>query len=202
MNRSEIKPASPGLESYLARVETALASLPPAERREILLETRSHVLERAERRSGSTGDVLAELGAPEDYAQQFLPATDPAPEPEPSALGGLARLAEGKWTSLPLLFAIVSAYAVAVIATLLALSKLAEPDATGLWISQSGGGHRSFYLVASDPSHANDREILRPWFVPIMLLIALTVHLAMSALLKRLARGRARDHGRNATRNS
>jgi uncharacterized membrane protein len=184
-------PGPPGLDAYLARLEGALAPLPAAERQEILLETRSHVVEQL-RRAPDRGaaDVLAELGPPEAYARQFLPEPDePRPGPPAGTLHRLARLATGGLRTIPLLFLVVSAYAVALFAFLLALNKLLEPEATGLFFELRG--KRGVMFVLSDPNHGG-RDVLGFWLVPLALLVSLAIHLAMSALLRRVLRTDAR----------
>jgi uncharacterized membrane protein len=60
-------PALGALETDLARLDAALTALPPGERQEILLETRSHVVEQTRRSpSRSADDVLEELGCEGD----------------------------------------------------------------------------------------------------------------------------------------
>jgi hypothetical protein len=194
MKGTEVR-GTAALDTYLARLDAALAPLPAAERRDILLETRSHVAERTRRDpAGSVEAVLAELGPPEAYARQFLPEPDvPRPvsperpsAPPSDALRAIARLATGGWTRLPLLFVVALAYGVAGFSLLLALWKLVEPDATGIWVHQAGQ-RRSVQLMVSDPNRPG-REVLGYWLVPIALGITAAIHLVMSALLRRLLR--------------
>jgi hypothetical protein len=175
------------LDAYLAKLDAALATLPADERREILLETKSHVVERARRNPASLNAVLAELGEPDSYARQFL-AEESAGEPaQPSgALAGVARLATGGWKSLPLLFVVAGAYSVAVLRVLLALGKILEPNATGLFVSD-GRAWRGVEFAISDPRHGG-RDVLGYWFVAITLAIAALIHFVVSAFLKRLFR--------------
>ena len=64
------------LETYLTRLDSALGDLSSEDRREILLETRSHVTERAQRDSSLTieeilddlGDLRLDVGVPADQA--------------------------------------------------------------------------------------------------------------------------------------
>jgi hypothetical protein len=191
MNRTEAG-ESPGLDRYLARLEAELRNVPLADREEILLETRSHVLERTSRSpSRSVEDVLSELGPPDAYARRFFPEADPEPVGRPVVLGGIARLATGPWMTIPLFVVVIGAYAVATAAFLIAVWKLVEPNATGLWITELEGGRRSAQLIVSDP-HQKGREILGYWLVPLGLGVAGAIHLAMSALLRRMYRGDAR----------
>ena len=197
MNRTEAG-RSPELDRYLARLEAELRAVPPAERQEILLETRSHVLERTSRVPSLTvGDVLAELGSPEAYARQFLKEDAPVREREsaplaqrPGALHGLARLATGRWTTLPLFLVVLAGYAVATFAFVFAAAKILEPNATGLFVDYVDG-RRSVMLVWSDPT-PDGRDVLGWWLVPIALGISATIHLILSALLRRVLRNDVR----------
>ena len=187
MNKREA-PATDSLESYLARLEAALAPVPTADRQDILMEMRSHVVERTRRAPfRSAEEVLAELGPPEAYARQFLPEEEvAAPARRPDSLRGIARLATGGLAKLPLLFVVVAAYAIALFTFLLAVAKLMEPDATGLFVSNTPAG-RSVMLVWSHPNHGG-RDVLGYGLVPLALLISIAIHLAMSALLRRVLR--------------
>ena len=57
---------STALQQYLNRMDVALARLSESERREILLETQSHVAEQVRRAPMlSVPEILTELGEPE-----------------------------------------------------------------------------------------------------------------------------------------
>lgn len=174
------------LQQYLSRLEAELAAVPEADRREILLETRSHVLDRTRRTpSLSVDQALAELGPAERYARQFLSASaKPARRP-----GLIARLAGQRWMGLVLLLPVVAAYSVAVFAVLLAINKMLEPANTGVWIHNPGERFR-LELVISSPGARPGREALGLWLVPLMLALALGVHLAVRAVLRRFLRPR------------
>jgi len=177
------------LRVYLARLEAALASAPAAERREIVLETQSHVLERVHRSPWEPVEgVLAELGAPETYARQFLPEV-PSPS-RPSRPGqtlrAVAGLAAGGWATLPALLVVAALYTVAVVALFMAAWELHQPDTVGLWIGMGAEGRQ--VLLGSNLSGRSMREVLGGRLVPLALLVAVTVHFAVSALLRRMLR--------------
>jgi hypothetical protein len=71
---------------------------------------------------------------------------------------------------------------------LLALSKVAEFNATSLWTDIVDGHRRSVFLRISDPTPRPGHEVLRYWFIPIMLSITLSIHLVMSVVLRRFVR--------------
>jgi hypothetical protein len=175
-----------GLDAYLARLDASLAELPAEERRDILLETRSHVLEQSGRAPCRCVDeVLAELGPAERYARQFLPGSaTPGPRP-----GVISRLAGQRWMGLVLMLPLVAAYSVAGFAVLLAINKMVEPANTGVWLHHPGEPFR-LELVISDPDARPGREALGLWLVPLMLALALGVHLAVRAVLRRFLRPR------------
>jgi hypothetical protein len=173
------------LDAYLSKLESALAQLSPGERRDILLETRSHVVDRATRPPFlDVDDALAELGPVETYARQFLPEQPPSTTRRSAALG-LAQLIGSGWSALPLLALVAVAYFIAVFLFLLAVGKLVEPEATGLF-----AGPKHVYLYWSSPNPAG-RDVLGLWFAPIALLGSLLIHLSVSALLRRVARRKA-----------
>ncbi|HEX8394315.1 MAG TPA: hypothetical protein VF665_18365 [Longimicrobium sp.] len=173
------------LEQYLSRLEAELSTLPEPERRDILLEMRSHVLDGTRRPPARTvTQVLAELGPAQVYARQFL-----APRTEWPRPGLIARLAGRRWMGVVLLLPVVAAYSVAVFAVLLAVNKMLEPANTGLWMHDPGEPFQ-LQLVASDPGPRAGREVLGMWLVPMMLALALGVHLAVRAVLRRLLRPR------------
>jgi uncharacterized membrane protein len=187
VSRRELE-QSARLESYLARIEATLADVPRMDRREIVLETESHVAEQLRRAPARSIDaVLAELGPPEVYARRFLPETD-ASQRRPSALRGLARLTAGGIVTLPLLLLVLSAYTVAVLTLAAAVAKVLAPEHLGLWISDGAPGARRIVLGIADEPLPAAREVLGYWLIVPLLLISTTIHVAVSALLKRVLR--------------
>ena len=176
-----------GLRAYLARVEDELSMIPEADRREILLETRSHVVEQMRRApSRPMRDVLAELGPPDAYARQFLREAGVPQLPPAHNLQLLGRIAAGRRTSLPLLFLVVCAYAVAVMALVLAATKVVAPDSIGVWIREIP--HEPRYLVGITDRAPEGREVLGYWLIVPLLVIAASIHLGVSRLLKHALR--------------
>jgi hypothetical protein len=168
-------------------MDAALARLSESERREILLETQSHVAEQAERSPQlSVPEILEELGTPEAYARTFLVDGDRDAPRRTGALHGLARLATGSWTALPVLVFVVGFYSVAVLALLIALAELLEPATTGYFVQQTATGRDISFVVSGDPSAVRGPDLLGVWLIPIAISIAVVIHLAMSALLRRV----------------
>jgi hypothetical protein len=169
------------------RLDSALARLPAAQRREILLETQSHVADQARRSPMlSVPEILHELGAPDEYARTFLVDGNPAPTRKLGALHGLARLATGPWTGIPLLLFVVFCYSVGVLALLIALAELLEPETTGLFVHRLPVGRDISFVVSGPVDPTRGPDLLGAWLIPMGVGLALLIHLAMSALLRRV----------------
>ena len=140
----------------------------------------------------SVPEILAELGEPEAYAQTFLPDRDPAPHRRLGSLNGIARLAGGSLKTLPLLIFVLTCYSVAIFALFVALLEITEPATTGFYM-ELDGPQRNVYFTISGPLIPEPKpDLLGAWLAPIMLVIAGLIHLAMSALLRRIG---PRDRG-------
>lgn len=184
---------NPTLEWYLSRLDAQLGALSPSERREILMETRSHVSERTARFPfPSVEEVLAQFDAPEVYARQFLqdkalPAPTALQQPSRrTALQGLARLATGGWLALPVLLVVVFAYAIALTAFIVGLTKVINPADVGVWVRDVGG--RTELSHAGYNAELGGREIAGYWLAVIAFGIAIAISAVVSAFLRWLAR--------------
>jgi len=179
--------ASTALQEYLNRLDSALVRLSETERREILLETQSHVAEQARRSPElSVPEILAELGGPGDYARTFLVDEDPPVARHRGALHGIARLATGSWTALPLLLFILCCYSVAVFMLFVVLLEILEPATTGLWVEQTATGRNVDFTLSGPLTQARGPDELGAWLIVIALSTAAIIHIAMSALLRRV----------------
>jgi uncharacterized membrane protein len=181
-------PHDPMLESYLSHLEKQLGALSLDERREILMETRSHVSERTARFPFPTiEEVLAQFGRPDIYARQFLQDKVPrAIARRRTALQGLARLAAGGWLAMPVLLLVLFAYTIALAAFATGLTKIISPGDVGVWVHDVGGRSQLFH--AGFNSSLGGREILGYWLAVIAFGIAFTIFIAVSAFLRWLAR--------------
>jgi uncharacterized membrane protein len=183
---------NPTLESYLSRLDAQLGALSPDERREILMETRSHVSERTARFPfPSVDEVLGQFDGPEVYARQFRQDRPPLPAASQqrsrrTALQGLARLAAGGWLALPVLLVVVFAYAIALTAFIVGLTKVISPTEVGVWVSDVGG--RTHLSHAGYNAEFGGREILGYWLAVITFGIGIAISAAASAFLRWLAR--------------
>ncbi|HZF66926.1 MAG TPA: hypothetical protein VEZ47_02695 [Gemmatirosa sp.] len=213
-------PAGPGdlaLERYLARVAAALHALPPTEREEILLETRSHVVEQTGR-SPARGveDVLAELGEPQAYAHQFLAEQPPeerdardarearvgAPAGAPDLPAGtsgharrgsttlfaLAQLTTRGARAMPWITLAGVVYVLIAVVLLFVVAELIDPAGTGIFVRRLAGGKLSISVLVSSEA-ARGFDVLGDALVPIGLVLAAILHFAMRALLLFVVRG-------------
>ena len=206
MSRADVHP-DPVLTGYLARLGTALRGLPMGDREEILLETRSHVLEQLGRAPNRrVADVLAELGAPEEYARQFVgdagwvPAPIPESAPPTGAHGnrpgsatlfGLAQLTTRGGRAAPWLLLFGALYVVAGIALLFVIGDLLAPAGTGVFVQPASTAKPRIWVVIAE-SGAPGKDVLGRAIVPIGLLLAATIHLGARAMLRRILRQDAR----------
>ena len=60
------------LNSYLNKLDEALSSLSASERAELILEIKSHILEKSEQSKKSLGVILKDFGSPSTIAKKFL----------------------------------------------------------------------------------------------------------------------------------
>jgi hypothetical protein len=144
--------------------------------------------------------VLAELGAPDVYARQFLPEDEPAvPALSAAAVGergsvtlrGLAELTARSWRGLPLLLLCGGAYAVAALVLCFVVVELVDPANTGVFVAGPGDARR-FFLVVVSGEHPGGRDVLGSMLIPLGLGVVVVLHLAVRAILRRTFR-RAAD---------
>jgi len=190
---------SPALEAYLRQLDAHLASLAPSERNDVLMETRSHVMERVARFPfPSIDDVLEQLGAPSVYAQQFAreaaPTTAVAPHAKKgTALRGLARLATAGWLGAPVLLLVVFSYVIALAAFAVALAKVLTPDDVGVWVKEVNGQQR--FSHAGFNASLGGTEILGYRLAAIAASIGFVFAVVPTVFLRWLARGDKHDAG-------
>lgn len=181
VSMKESECANQRVEQYLASLEAELRGLPATERREIVLETRSHIVERSS--SMITGDVLAELGPAHEYARQFFSqANEPVPY---RLLPLLGRLPENRWIVAPVTAAIVMLYALAAVTAAIATAKLLSPSGTGLWIEHLGSARR-FAFHVSPTETGPPGEVLGWWLVVLGYGVAVLIHFGVVSALRRL----------------
>lgn len=164
------------LDAYLLRMREKLQRLPHAQVSEILVELRSHILERA----GSTNSTITDatvrealdrLGAPDTLAEMYLAENlmDRAERTRSPwvVMGTLFRLAIKSGWALMVFLASLIGYGIAATFFLCAVAKPFYPDHVGLWWNFKD--HTLVALGFIWPEQF-DREVLGWWIIPLGLL--------------------------------
>lgn len=176
------------VDLYLARLEHALAGVPPTERSEIVREIRAHILDSVAGASDpqdATDRVLRLLGTPEDLANRYAA----------ESLFTRARysfspllLVHTCWRWAKLGMRGMAAFLLAIIGYSLALgltiSVFAKPfiPGVGLWLGREG-------LNVGVPSHPGmNQELLGQWFVPVIAVCAFAAAIGTTQALRWLIR--------------
>ncbi|HTE45508.1 MAG TPA: hypothetical protein VK636_09715 [Gemmatimonadaceae bacterium] len=178
----------PTLESYLSVLDSHLGGLSVDERRDILMETRSHVSERVARFPfPKVEDVLEQLGAPHVYARQFL-RDDRSSRMTGggTALRGLAHLVSRGWWSVPLLLVVILVYTLSLSAFAIGVVKLISPNDVGVWVRDVDG--QRLLVHAGFNAGRGGIESLGYKLAVIAFAVALVTGFAATAFLRRLAR--------------
>lgn len=170
---------NPKLTDYARRLRWALASLPEAERDDIVNEMRSHVLDRIDQ-GADLNDVLSSLGSPDDYARGFRESYAVA-----SALSSrklpqlLTALLVNVMRSAAVAVAAVTiflAWAAAAFALNMLIWKMTDPAHVGLW-----RGKNFFFIgIIDDPS--TGQELLGLW-LPVITLVCIVAAWAVTRTL-------------------
>lgn len=160
MNRVNVDPS---IDQYLGRVRASLRGLSPAKADEILLELRSHLLERSA--SGGAREAIASLGEPETLARQYreddtLARAECARSPI-VLLQSLILLRRGSAMGWLVLFLCATGYAWAIALAAAAVEKILSPRDVGLWI---GPGFPRLTVDGATPQGFH--EVLGWWMVP------------------------------------
>jgi hypothetical protein len=178
------------IDNYLARLESALAGVPPRERSEIVREIRAHILDSVAGSTdsqGATDRVLRLLGTPEDLANRYAA----------ESLFTRARysfspllLVHTSWRWAKLGMRGMAAFLLAIVGYSLALgltiSVFAKPfiPGVGLWLGREG-------LNVGVPTHRGlNHELLGQWFVPVIAVCAFAAAIGTTQALRWLIRRR------------
>lgn len=129
--------------------------------------------------------MLAELGSPHEYASRFLPEAEVTPTPTSGVLHTIARHAQRGRPALPLLMTVAAAYGVALFWVAVAALKLIAPDAVGVWMADVDGHLRPTFVGFTAGPSPKGEEVLGYALVPLALIISVTIHSAILAVLKR-----------------
>jgi hypothetical protein len=180
------------IDVYLNRIRERLRGLRAGERREILEELRSHLLEKAAvggMTEAAVDTALESLGSPEELAREYV--TDELlarAEVSRSPLRILDSLF--RWASLSIagffvLLGAITGYFLGMVFLLVAALKPFHPETAGLWLFRGRTGDLSFSLrMGFGYAPVTGREVLGWWIVPIgfgvgSLLVVLTTRYAL-----------------------
>lgn len=178
------------VDIYLARLERALAGVPPTERVEIVREIRAHILDSIAGSSdppGATDRVLRLLGTPEDLANRYA-AESLFTRARYSFSPLLLVHTSWRWAKLGMrgmaaFFLAIFGYSLALGLTISVFAKPFIPG-VGLWFGREG-------LNVGVPSHrAMNHELLGQWFVPVIAVCAFAAAIGTTQALRWLIRQR------------
>lgn len=160
MSRIDVDPT---IDRYLERVRAGLEGLPSTKAEEIVLELRSHLLERAA--LGNAQEAVAALGEPETLARQYreddtFARAECARSPI-VLLQSLILLRRGSAMGWLVLFLCATGYAWAIALAAAAVEKILSPRDVGLWI-----GHGFPRLTVDGATPQGFHEVLGWWMVP------------------------------------
>ncbi len=182
------------LDSYLARFQSALVGMTVAERQDIVEEIRVHVEER-NAAGMAVEEALNRLGPADVLAREYSRG---ALVRRAGALVKRASTAFSPWVILKAAFAWamtgvhgMGVFAVALIGygvgfafAALAVLKFFFPEATGFWV---GDGYADFRFPP--PHDPGAREVLGPWFQPVVVGLAAIFLTGTTALMRKLMAG-------------
>ena len=169
-------------EAFLRDLEAHLAPFPEGERRDIVAEIRTHLVDRA---AQGAGDLLAPFGTPEEYAAAFLDERALARALSGGTTWSLGRAVLGGARRLSWWYAVAALGLVQVAgAGLLALSVLKPflPDRVGLVI-----GPRTFTLGLRGGAQPPAAELLGWWAIPAFLVLGVGALWSARWMLRALA---------------
>ena len=183
------------IESYLANLRRYLRELPPEEINDILVEIRSHIIDRAESAGDLTDDkivaILTALGRPEEigpmYESQAMISRARASFSPTLILRTTMRWAMRSVAGFSVFLAGLTGYSMSLGFMMSALLKPVFPDRVGMWQHQGGGV--TIGIVSDMPAA---RELLGWWIIPIGIIASAVLLVATTRFLRimlRYARG-------------
>ncbi|MGD0987501.1 MAG: hypothetical protein ABR874_06810 [Candidatus Sulfotelmatobacter sp.] len=194
MNTETTNPAAATdvrMDAYLNRLATALRHMPPAEKQDILLEIRAHVLDSvaaSSDRKGAVDRVLRLLGTPEELAQRYDTErllTRASRSFSPWLLLRTSwRWAKAGMKGTVAFFLALIGYGTAFGITIALILKPIMPSRVGVWW---GRGDLNIGMV-DHPEQMH--ELLGQWFVPVMAVFAFALAAGTTQALRWLMRRR------------
>lgn len=177
-------------ETWLRQLGWTLASLPHAEREEILRETRSHIEDRMA--AGAPVDrILEDFGPADRHARRFIDEIQVyeviGSQRARDLAGFIANRAHRNLAAAATLLALLLLGIAAIVTLGLAGLELYDPVRNGVWIGDGGG----VFIGLTDMS-ASGREILGAWLYPVAALVLTAIcvsgRLLLSLVVPLLAR--------------
>jgi hypothetical protein len=173
------------IDAYLAELNTALATLPAAEREDIAREIAGHLRDRAT--AGGLDAALKAMGAPEAYARSFLEdrsLSQALVRPNPLMLL-FAVLNRAARSVLAFVFGTLAAalYLFAAAFALIVVLKEITPGNVGWW---AGHGHFEFGAIFGSVHPGPER--LGYWIIPIAAGGAVCCYILATELLRLVGR--------------
>lgn len=163
------------IDAYLDRMRGRLRGLRADERREILEELRSHLMEKSAADGMTEAAVdaaLASLGRPEELAREYvtdeLLARAEVSRSPLRILDSLFRWASLSMAGFFVLLGSIAGYFLGVVFTLVAVLKPFHPETAGLWVSRDAAGDLSLSLhMGFGYAPVAGHEVLGWWIIPI-----------------------------------
>lgn len=182
-----------GIETYLARLDAALAGVAVPEKDEILREIRAHVLDSvvdSTDREAAIDRVLRLLGAPEELAERYGTECQ-LKRASGSFSPWLLLRTSWRWARLGMIGTIafllgLLGYSLALGLTIALLLKPFVPG-VGMWAGQGN------LNVGVTSDTAGMHEVLGQWFVPVIALAAFAAAIGTTSGLRWLMRKRPRN---------
>lgn len=182
------------IESYLSRLDAALAGTSPPEKAEILREIRAHILDSTEHstdRNAAVDRVLSLLGTPQQLAERYGTEYLFTRAGRSFSPWLLLRTC-WRWAMLGVKGTVVFLFAVFGYGTALTLtvSVFLKPfvPRMGLWL-----GPASLHVGVEDPGVM--RELLGHWFVPVIAVVAFLFAIGTTHALRWIIRKRVPSSG-------
>jgi hypothetical protein len=169
------------IDAYLNRINGRLRGLNSQDRREIIDELRSHILDKAmlggEVTVAGVDAALAALGSPEGLANQYVTdevlARAEVSRSPIRIIDSLFRWASMSATGFFVLLLAIPGYFLGVVFILVAALKPFHPETAGLWVSRdSVAGDTAYSLhMGFGSTPIGSREVMGWWIMPIGLLL-------------------------------
>ncbi|HET7185051.1 MAG TPA: hypothetical protein VFI82_10220 [Terriglobales bacterium] len=196
------------IDRYLARFDNGLAGMPTADRDDILLEIRTHILDSF---SGTDDEavlqrVLSSLGEPEQlakhYRTEFLLAHAGRSFSPWTLLRTSWQWAKTGAKGLGVFFLAMLGYSAGLALTATVILKPFYGSRVGLWLGNRSlhFGMGNFQALSLPGPGGAQRELLGDWYIPVTTALAFAVVVGTTQALRSLMRRRIADRPRSVAR--